>query len=179
MRYGKISHIWASKQAGRQVGGVWVGKVERRISGEQGMGCVCERWCWGRRVIGAKEGGIERRGGRQRVQARNMFWNINLWFWPWAGAQRRKKEQGNLWSEGMFPAFVKRPCWWRTTGAGAMCFSLTSESPCLHSTPCNLLVQRVFRVFPFPSPDTNEMSVVQSPNPLCLVKPLKGILTVA
>lgn len=59
------------------------------------------------------------------------------------------------------------------------CVPLTSESPCIHSTPYSLLVQSVFRVLPFPSPDTNEMSVVQSLNPLCLVKPLKGILTAA
>lgn len=54
-----------------------------------------------------------------------------------------------------------------------------SESPRLHSTPYGLLVQRVFRVLLFPSPDTNEMSVVQSLNPQCLVKPLKRILTAA
>lgn len=59
------------------------------------------------------------------------------------------------------------------------CVPLTSESPCLHSTPYSLLVQSIFRVLPFPSPDTNEMSVVQSLNPQCLVKPLKGILTAA
>lgn len=37
---------------------------------------------------------------------------------------------------------------------------LTSESPRLHSTSHGLLARRVFRVLPFPSPDTNEMSVV-------------------
>lgn len=54
-----------------------------------------------------------------------------------------------------------------------------SESPHLHSILYGLLVQCVFRVLPFLSSDTNEMSVVQSLNPQCLVKPLKGILTAA
>lgn len=57
------------------------------------------------------------------------------------------------------------------------CFSLPSESPRLHSTPywCSVYSECSL----FPSPDTNEMSVVQSLNPQCLVKPLKGILTAA
>lgn len=47
MRYGKTSHILASKQAGRQAGWFGGGGLNGRggggISGEQGMGCVCER----------------------------------------------------------------------------------------------------------------------------------------
>lgn len=39
-------------------------------------------------------------------------------------------------------------------------FSLMSGSPRLLCTPYGLSVQGVFRVLPFPSPDTNEMSVV-------------------
>lgn len=55
MRYGKISHISASRQAG-SVGGQG-GGGSRRISGEQGIGCGCVReMVSGGSIMGAKGG---------------------------------------------------------------------------------------------------------------------------
>lgn len=92
--------------------------------------------------------------------------------------EKKKKKAGGSLKLG------NAPCIRETDGhvggeqlGQVQCVPLTSESPRLHSTPYGLLVQSVFRVLPFPSPDTNEMSAVQSLNPQCLVKPLKGILT--
>lgn len=98
MRYEKISHIWASEQAGR-FGGCWGGESREENKWWTGNGlCVLEMMLgggesWGQRREAHREGGG---WGWQGLQARNMFWNINLRFWPWAGAQRWKKSRGTF-----------------------------------------------------------------------------------
>lgn len=65
--YGKISHIWASKQADRLLEGVCVGGCREENKWWTGNGAVCVRDdVGGRRIIGAKEGGIARGGGGDR-----------------------------------------------------------------------------------------------------------------
>lgn len=187
-----ITHFGSERQAGRFGGWVGVGVGWRgRISGEQGMGCMCVcvremvlRWGeenhWGQRREGRYS---ERRGEGEGMQAQNMFWNINPRFWPWAGAQRWKKA-GEPLKRGNVPcvreagaaqtAILVESNWGRCNVSPSHLRALVSTLPhtaywCRVYLECSL----------FPSSDTNEMSVVQSLNPQCLVKPLNGIPTAA
>lgn len=145
-----------------------------KISGEQGMGCVREGDDGEEGVVGAREEGKIERGEEAAAAAGRRRWGRKqetcfeiLICGSGRGLERRdeKKKSGGT--------FEARECFmhWRSRRStdghvgreqlGQVRRSrLTSESPRLHSTSHGLLARRVFRVLPFPSPDTNEMSVV-------------------
>lgn len=124
----------------------------------------------------ARDGG--RHGG---MQARNMFWNINLWFWPWAGALRWKKKKktlgkplksGNVpWisDAGTVEAAMLLKSW------GQVRFVFLLIFFCRTAYWHSVHLEGSF----FVSPDIHEMNVVQFPNPQSLVKSMKGTLGAA
>lgn len=82
--------------------------------------------------------GLERRDEKEKKRSGGSF-EARECFMHWRG---RRSTDGHVGREQL--GQVQRLC----------------LSPRLHSTSRSLLARRVFRVLPFPSPDTNEMSAL-------------------